>query len=491
MSFNKNGKGDVLMKVHGKMFLVCFVLVTLVATMSFAQRRDQDEDWDNAPKVVPRTTEAMQSPEFWINKIDNPEKVILTAAQIEKLNERNRSLPPVIKDINGDDYSIDRVIDSKLGIGLQYNVEQPLTMKSFPGDSLRAMLNRHVEYFTRRQMYDRRQMKFPEDEQKRLIDNMNIGGVPGAIVPKYGILVRQTLNRVMPTHQAAYGSPRSWLDGLQSTGLDAAMPVAVLHASKDRTWYYVRSEIAFGWVPAENVAIGSASDLSDYINAKDFLVALEYEVPVYGDRGFENYMESLVIGSRAKLIRQSSSGYQVLMPVRKPDGMFATAEGWIKPDAKVNVGYQPFTQRNVISTMFNLLYRPYGWADSEHEFDCCGAIRVVLRTFGIKTGRWTSYELHATPNVVAFPRDTDIEKKYELIQGCEPGICLVGSAGHINMYLGEVDGRHYVIHQGGYSYKGEDGKMYHFRRVNVNDTELDGGSNIRDWTEISVFKPWE
>jgi hypothetical protein len=267
------------------------------------------------------------------------------------------------------------------------------------------------------------------------------------------------------------------------------MPVAILHASKDKTWLYVRSEIAFGWVPAEHVAIGSAKDLKQYDDSRDILVALEYNVPVYGDRNFESFIVNLFIGSKVKLIKNSASGYTVLIPFRNPDASFTTAEGWIKKDAKVSVGYQPFTQRNIISTMFNMLYRPYGWADSNHEYDCCGAIRVVLRTFGIKTGRWTSFELHATPHVTAFTRKTEKEKKYELLKGREPGITLVGNSGHICMYLGEVEGRHYVIHQGGYSYKGEDGVTYHFRRVNVNDTELEGGSNITGWTEISTIQP--
>ena len=88
-----------------------------------------------------------------------------------------------------------------------------------------------------------------------------------------------------------------------------------------------------------------------------------------------------------------------------------------------------------------------------------------------------------------FPRDTPKEKKYELLDGCEPGICLVGDGGHISMYLGEVDGRHYVIHQSGYSYTDENGDRLNVKRVNVNDTELEGGSNIEKWTEITTLKP--
>jgi hypothetical protein len=139
--------------------------------------------------------------------------------------------------------------------------------------------------------------------------------------------------------------------------------------------------------------------------------------------------------------------------------------------------------------VFSLLYRPYGWADSDNERDCCGAMRVVFKTFGIFMPRWTTHELHSADHVMAFPRNTSKEKKYELLDTVEPAITLVGDTWHISMYLGKVDGRHYVIHQSGYSYKTEDGTEMKVRRVNVNDTELEGGSYIGTWTEISEFKP--
>lgn len=478
------------MKQFCKIAVLFVMLVTVFNHSIESQQAGRDTKWDNAPKVVPRTTEEMQHPDFWIKNIKgDPDKVIMNSDQIAELNRKNRSLPKTIKDINGNDYSIDNVIRSKDGIGLQYNVEDPFSIRSFPGDSLRTRLNLHKEYFDGRQKYDRRQMKFDEDEKNHLYEMTDPGSIPSVIIPKYGILVKHTLNRVLPTNMPAFSGATSWLDQLQSAALNLGMPVAILHTSKDKDWYYVRSEIAFGWIPAENVAIGSASELREYIDSKDFVVAVTHTVPVYGDQGFNAFIADLYMGSKIKLQRRTSSGYQVLMPVRKPDGSFEAFAAWIKPDAKVNVGYQQLTQRNIINTMFTLLYRPYGWADSNNEWDCCGAIRVVLRSFGIITGRWTSYELHASDHVIAMPRDTPKEKKYELLKGCEPGICLVGDAGHINMYLGEVNGNHYVIHQGGYSYRGEDEITYHFRRVNVNDTELDGGSNIRGWTEITTIKP--
>ena len=59
----------------------------------------------------------------------------------------------------------------------------------------------------------------------------------------------------------------------------------------------------------------------------------------------------------------------------------------------------------------------------------------------------------------------------------------------MNMFLGKVHGRNYVIHMGGYDYYAEDGTVMMYRRVNVNDTELDGNYNVDNWTKISSLKP--
>ena len=473
-----------------KRVIAVTMMFLLLASASIAQRRPQQEaDWDNAPKVVPRTTEEMQTPEFWINRIDgDPDKVVMTPDQIRTMNARNRSNPKPIKDINGDDYNIDRVVRSHDRIGELFAVENPLNIKTFSGDSLRARLETVKDNLIRRNFYDRRQMHYDDDMKQELVDRMNMNNIPNVITPMYGITVKHTLNRIYPTEMPGFGQAQSWLDGFNSASIDVAAPVAILHTSSDGEWCYVRGEISFGWVLAEDLAVAPVKQIADYLAGKDIIVATGYKVPIFSDANFKTYLTTLFIGSNCQLARRTSSGFQVKVPYRAANGSLMIVDGWIKPDAKVSVGYQPFTQRNIINTMFNMLYRPYGWADSNHEFDCCGTVRVVLRTFGIKTGRWTSYELHSTDNVIAFPRNTDSAKKYELLKGHPGGITLVGNAGHICTYLGEVDGNHYVIHQGGYSYKGDD-KTYHFRRMNVNDAELDGGSNIGGWTEITTIAP--
>jgi hypothetical protein len=188
-------------------------------------------------------------------------------------------------------------------------------------------------------------------------------------------------------------------------------------------------------------------------------------------------------------VEKTAAGYRVLVPHRKSDGSLEIATGWLRPDADVSVGYQPFTQANVLRTMFRLLNRPYGWGNSCNERDCCGAIRTVLRIFGLNVPYGTTHELHSTDHVYAFPKDTPKEVKYKYLDSCEPGITMCGFDGHIVMYLGKVDGSYFVIHSNGYSYHDKDGTEIRIGRVGVCDTEIEGGSNIGEWTELATFKP--
>ena len=460
------------------------------------RRREPENAPENAPKsapkIVPGTTAEMQTPEFWISRIDKPDRVIMTPEQIVELNEKNKNRGTQFTDVFGDPFSIDDVIRNKSRVGLIYPVDDPLSHNSFPADSIRTRIEAVNSGFRRRsRYYDNRNMPFDDDMKQDLIDKTDVDAIPkeGSVIPKNGIIVKHTNGRVMPYEFKVSGSPGSWLDGFQSGMIDFGQPVAILHVSKDRDWYYVLSDTAISWVPATHVAIGSVNEIQDYVNSDDFIIATCHKVPIYSSRRFSHFIVDFYLGAKVKLLEKLPNGYKVSFPYRLPNGNFGTATGWVKSDANVSVGYQPYTQRNILNTVFTMLYRPYGWADSFNERDCCGMVRTVLRTFGIFTGRWTSFQLHASDHVYMFPPKTPKEKKYEYLAKCESGMCLAGDGGHISMYLGEVDGSHFVIHSSGYGYTDEDGTRMNVNRVNVNDTELEGGSNIGSWTEITEIKP--
>lgn len=460
-----------------KLSICCVMFVLLCGTVY-----GQEVKYLDAPKVVPGSTEAMQHPEFWISNIKgDPDRVFMASEEISALNRRNLTKSYEYTDINGETYSVK---DENTIL-----VTDPLAIRTFSGDKVRALLEENREFLESRTYYDFRNRTWDEDMKNDLYKKIDAGSVPDTIIPQHGIIVIHSQNRLFPTDKRAWNQQNSWIPVFGTMALDVAMPVAILHTSLDNDWYFIRSEITFGWVPAVNVAIGTAKEISDYVNANDFIVSCTYKVPIYSDKGAKIFASDLYMGAKVKLVTTTDDGYQVLFPYRKSDGTFEASPGWVKSDARVSVGYQPFTQRNLINTFFTVLYRPWAGGDAYNERTCTGGMRAVLRTFGIAAIRPPIFQLHTSDHVIAFPRKTPREVKLKYLDGCEPGITMVGFSGHVIMYIGKVNDNYYFIHQNGYDYRLDDGTVMMVRRVNVNDHELQGGSNIDNWTHYCIFKP--
>ncbi|MBN1294436.1 MAG: SH3 domain-containing protein [Candidatus Latescibacteria bacterium] len=471
--------------------IVCLVSISLMFHLSYTTI-DAEElpKLIAAPDIVPPATDEMQHPEFWISRITgDPDRLIMTPDQIKELDKKNRSRTLDWKDINGKTITFDPVLKDGNFMGIHYYRIFPLTIESMPGDSLRVWMKTIHDYIENAQFWDRRHLPYPAQSKQRLIETLDEDSIPETIVPEYGIIVKHTLNRVAPSFELVYPNQYGWLDRFQNAILETGMPVAILHRTRDSDWYYVRSEYSLGWVSAGNVAVGSVKQIKYLAESENFVVATAHKVPIYADREFKTWITDFYMGARLRLVDSTGEGYRVQVPYRREDGSLESANGWIKPDADVSIGFQPYTQRNVITTIFKLLNRPYGWGGTDHERDCVGTIRAVFRTFGICMPRWTTYELYSADHVTIFPADTPKNIKYRYLDECPPGITVCGFNWHVVLYLGKVDGVRYVIHQNGYSYHDADGTEVRVGRVSVNHTELEGGADIRNWTELSVFKP--
>ena len=457
-------------------------MLGLICIVPVAAQTAQTAKPVNAPRLSPNVTEEMVHPDFWIKNLKgDPDKVILTFSQIADLNKKNRTKPYRFTDINGKEYSL-------LGKN-SYLTDDPLSIVSIPGDSVRAVMEQRIRSFERGTSYDFRKKVVDDAAKRKIIEKTRYTQIPATITPRYGILVCASQNMKYPTSEEFWPAPDDWISNNSFSSLDAASPVAILHTSEGDDWYYIRNEIHFGWVPATHVAVGSARDIGKFVNAKDFVMATAGRVKVYADGASGAFLMDLYMGARVPLVKKASDGWHVLAPFRMPDGSFKAVPGLIRPDAGVSVGFQPFTRRNVINTFFAKLGDPWSGGDYYEGRHCCGTVRGLLRTFGISVLNSTTFQLHASDHVYSYPEKTPNEVKYQYLAKCEPAVTLLGSPAHVILYLGEANGRQYVIHSTGYDYKAPDGTVQLLRRVNVNDAELEGGSQVNTWTYMCELKP--
>ena len=453
-----------------KTFAVVFGIIFLIISSLPSWSQTKKQKPLHAPKALPGVEPEMLSPDYWIALQDNPDEVVMTPGEIEKFNEKVRNKKVVFENRFGKPDPLISNYDEKLSIGLFMNPVLPLDLPdTLPGDSLRVWLKSDIKYLYSRDFYDSRNAPYNEDMKQELVDNIHIDGVPDVIKRRFGIIVKRADVRLYPTSAAGFSEIQWEMDYFQTTSVYIINPVAILYESVNGDFFYVQTPIARGWIAAENIAFAEKEEIRTLIEDKNFLMATGDKIPIYGNPSFKDFHQYFYFSATLPLTSHDSNRYVVKLPYRRINGTLAVTEGYIKPDADVHIGYLPFTKRNVLIQIFKLLDTPYGWADEFNKRDCSGTQRVLLRCFGITTGRWPNFILLASDHRTYIDPGLSTEEKIAEVSKIEPVITLCGNGGHIVLYLGKGrNGKLYFMHQGGWGY--DEGDQHYFvNRVAINE----------------------
>jgi len=468
--------------------VIIALFLILGVTAAVAQDDEKKPDPVHAPDVLPGVEPEMLDPGYWITLHDDADEVVMTPEQIEAFNRRVRTQPVVFEERFGKTDPLFRNYLSKLSIGLYMHPVLPLELPAtLPGDSLRTWLGSNIEYLYSRDFYDSRNATWNERMKRELVDNINLDAVPNTIERRYGLICRRADVRLFPTSAAGFSETKWEMDFFQTTGEYIITPVAILHQSTYGDFYYVQTPVARGWISADNIALADRNAIRKLVEA-DFLMAAGDKVPVYADPEFTRFVQFYRMSSTLPFKKKTDDAWIVTLPYRSADGSMKTMDAYIRPDADVHEGYLPFTKRNSISQIFKLLHTPYGWADQFDKRDCSGAQRVVLRCFGIITGRWPNFVLLAPEHRTYIDSEWSTEKKTEVISQIEGGITWCGTGGHLVFYLGKArNGKLYFMHMGGWGY--DEGDQHYFvNRVAINESSH-SWYNIDSPRVFSTFRP--
>ncbi len=466
---------NIRVKTAAILYTIAFPAFGLLLTCSSTLAEDFPI---RAPDALLGTTLEMTAPGFWIDRISDPDRIIMTAPEIETLNRKN------ISRVIGSGHPYADNIAKIEKDGPVFNRMNPFgTGKTYPADTVRKRLDQNIGRLMKTTLYDRWELPFTDSKKAEIREAMNVEAVPETIRPRIAVLVRHSSARLYPTAEPGYRM-RNYLDDINVTSLDIGMPVAVLHTSKTGDYFFVMSPIAWGWVPAQDIAFGSAKKIRTFREADIFIVITGHREPFYADEECTTITGTLSMGERLPVKKSTGEAFCVSVPVRNFDGSLAVKKGWIRRGEYVHEGWLPYTKRNVIETAFSLLGRPYGWHDSWGERDCGGIIRVIFNCFGFTLPRYWSFQQLCTDNAVYVGDIADTAEKASRLCALPAGITLTGSTGHIGLYVGNVDGKPYGINQCGWNYT-EDDTEYKMARVVVSDYESVGFN----MDKLSYFSP--
>lgn len=404
-----------------------------------------------AADLLPHVDGAMLRPGFWAERVADPDAIMMDREAIDRLSAR------VYKDGHRIHpwYEHDRV----------------------PGKRVRGYLEAQLEDLRHWYKYDRDNNRVRDPEFSDLMqEKLGLDGIAGTVEVRYGLTVRKTPVRVMPTDMLLQRKPNEPdFDILQSAVLEAGQPVAGYHRSRDGKWEYVQTAVCRGWV--ERARVGWTRDKGEieaHLTRAPFLVVTGKEVEVFSDRRMEKKCGTMAMGARIPLVRRESGRFAVGVAERGAEGNLESGIAYLRMDAEVSEGYLDLTARNLADQAFKLLEEPYGWGGTDNQWDCSRFIMNVFATFGLDLPRTSFLQVRAFGG-----------REFSRSPGARGGEldslpalgALLEFPGHIGLYLGKANGRHYVIHSLGAYHVREDGRDVEMKvkRVVVSDLSLGEG----------------
>jgi hypothetical protein len=281
-----------------------------------------------------------------------------------------------------------------------------------------------------------------DEYKKSLLAKCNFTALHGMQTLKYGVTVRRSNLRVLPTNDALYSSAEDTeFDNLQETAIDPSEPVILLHQSLDSDFYFIQTYNAYGWVAAKDIAITNERiTWLRYIKPEWFFVVVDknYRLTMQGEKLLYQ------MGSKISIQCIANDQVKVIVPTRKKNGYLEEVVVTITPSASLHKGYLTYTRNHLIEQCFRFLDEPYGWGGLHDSVDCSSLVNAVYRSVGIDLPRNSGQQENAAGIHYAM-HGLSRKERYQLIVGLQAGDTLHMN-GHVMMYLGEVNHSPYVLH---------------------------------------------
>lgn len=437
-------------------------------------------------------TAEMAKAEYWIEQCENPDEVMLDAVGIEEANAKMRA------DSNTSLNDLLSRPETYDGTTRKTNLANAID-----SDVKTGRVNGRTFYLDGVQVEDAD--AFFEDIKENILGAETTSADP----TKYGLCVKRAEMKMAPVEECVGWSATDPDDEFLNSALNVNEPIIIEAVTADGKFYWGRGLNCNGWVAAENIALCDDKETWKSMwtgTGEDILVVTTNRITLAASNLIpESSKLELMLGTTLPLVpedevpeqigeRGTWYNYVVYVPTRDEQGKFVRSVALISMNQNVSVGYLPFTKRNVLNVAFTCLGERYGWGGMLDAMDCSLYTRCIYKCFGFELPRNTTWQTKIPSDNIDLSGMTDEEKK-EAIRSCEPGSLLMFS-GHITMYIGEANGKLYVISAVGSLAEsetaGEEVNVQSMYGVAVNSLDVRRRSGNTWLTSlITAVRPWK
>jgi len=279
------------------------------------------------------------------------------------------------------------------------------------------------------------------DRLERLVDLNNFRGraVPGITLARVNLRLLPTENPDFFGIRAGGGFP---FDRLQQTALHPGTPLLITHRSADRSWLWVESGVAAGWLPADKAAPLGAAPRAHW-RSVPLLTILRDDTPLYGSDG--RFLFKASIGALFPLLEKGPDHYLVLAPRPGPGGQAELAPAVLAAEAAAPWPL-PLSSRRVAAVAQGMLGVPYGWGGLYGWRDCSAATKDLFAVFGLWLDRNSGDQAKNGARYLDLSGASPADKGRLIRAHAVPLASLLWLPGHIMLFAGQSEGEFRVWH---------------------------------------------
>ena len=255
--------------------------------------------------------------------------------------------------------------------------------------------------------------------------------------------------------------------------------VIIYSETKDGKWVFIRSEIYYGWVKKDSIALcHSREEMIKYLDFSDFLVVIGESLTISFNES-DKFIIKYDMGDRIEIIEEDKDNYYITIFNSNVNGYVVKKKGVIPKNACVYKGYLDFSKTNMISECFKCLGTGYKWGGGEEQRDCSSTVMEIFSTFGIIFPKSTKWQLK-----VPFKKydlsELEIKDKCTILDSIPTG-SLLFTERHVMIYLGKSEKEHFIFHNVGKFCQKDDYKEEHEYGVTISSLERTYTSDRKCW----------
>lgn len=421
--------------------LLAFSALVIIINPAFAFSANQQESSSSLVSDVIDVEPKHLLAKTWLEKLAQPEELLMSEQDIAKFNQALVSTNPYIQD----------PLVFPNALSKQELLKKINKISSVPSSA---------RYFANG-------VRVTAKDFATWQDNTNIATVSNSNIVQFALVTERSNLRTFPTEQrvfrlSEFGQIDQDLDLFQESGIFPGQAVAVLQQSKDKRWYLVQAFNYLAWMPAEHLAIGSKAQVAEFIAAKHFITVTgskvySNNVPSYYPEAKQLSNIQLDMGVTLPLANRDEyknalhgqnpfTSYVVKYPGKDDQGRLVVLLLALSKSQDITVGTMAMTPANIVQQSFKFLGERYGWGHDFNGRDCTGFIGEIFKSFGILMPRNSGQQAKsAYGENIRFDKSTTKVEKLAALNNVKVGD-LIYIPGHVMMYLGQDNGQPYVIH---------------------------------------------